>query len=210
MPFASSQTIGRDYRDYILPFVDTNIKHGAYELTVGRETVSTGKGRLERLEPGDYELRWPHGSSATIKPGQLAMLITAETVRVPHSKLAFISIRARAKLAGLINVSGFHVDPGFEGRLKFTVYNAGNIPVTVRHGERLFMIWFADFDDSVQDPYNGDHAGQLQIDSKDIAKFQGKLPSPQAVEKRVTRLEIILGFVVVLLIAILARSFITY
>ena len=206
--FASSQTLLTGYRFCIHPFVDRNVKHGAYELTVGREALSTGNGKLTRLEGGDDKWGWPHGDSTTIEPGQLAMLITAETVRVPHDKLALISIRAGAKLAGLINVSGFHVDPGFDGRLKFTVYNAGNVPVTVRRGQRLFMIWFADFDQKVRDPYNGDHDGQRQIESKDIAKFQGKLPSPQAVEKRVARLEIILGFVVLLLIAILARTFI--
>ena len=58
-------------------------------------------------------------------PGQFAFLLTDEIVEVPDSAMALISIKAKIKWRGLINVSGFHVDPGFKGRLIFSVYNAG-------------------------------------------------------------------------------------
>ena len=43
----------------------------------------------------------------------MAMLITEEQVNVPLDAMAFISMKAGKKLGGLINISGFHVDPGF-------------------------------------------------------------------------------------------------
>ena len=50
-----------------------------------------------------------------IPPGQFAFLLTAETVTMPDNAIAFISIKARLKFNGLINISGFHVDPGYRG-----------------------------------------------------------------------------------------------
>ncbi|WP_418068197.1 dCTP deaminase domain-containing protein [Rhizobium laguerreae] len=79
--------------------------------------------------------------------GQFALLITEESVSVPEDALAFISIRATYKFQGLVNVSGFHVDPGFRGRLIFSVFNAGPSSVHLARGEDCFHIWFADLRD---------------------------------------------------------------
>ncbi len=60
---------------------------------------------------------------------------------------------------GLINVSGFHVDPGFKGKLLFSVYNAGTGPISMEKGEPYFLIWFAELalKDGEKDTYNGEH-----------------------------------------------------
>jgi dCTP deaminase len=47
---------------------------------------------------------------------------------------------------GLINVSGFHVDPGFYGKLIYAVYNAGPSEIHLSRGTEMFLIWFADLD----------------------------------------------------------------
>nr|WP_267902434.1 deoxycytidine triphosphate deaminase [Sinorhizobium meliloti] len=81
-----------------------------------------------------------------IPPGQFAFLLTEETVKVPPTAMAFISMKATFKMKGLINVSGFHVDPGWEGPLVFAVFNAGPAPVHLQRGLPLFLIWYADLD----------------------------------------------------------------
>jgi len=48
-----------------------------------------------------------------VPPGQFALLITEERVNIPDDKIAFISFKFSKKARGLINVSGFHVDPGY-------------------------------------------------------------------------------------------------
>ena len=63
---------------------------------------------------------------------------TREEVRIPSNVLAFISIKASVKFDGLVNISGFHVDPGFHGRLKFSVYNAGSQPIFLQIGQPAF------------------------------------------------------------------------
>ena len=86
------------------------------------------------------------GEGFTIPPGQFAFLLTEEKIEVPNDALALISIKAKIKWRGLINVSGFHVDPGFRGRFIFSVYNAGPVTVHLRQGQPMFLIWFANLD----------------------------------------------------------------
>lgn len=69
---------------------------------------------------------------------------------MPIEAMAFISIRATYKFRGLVNVSGFHVDPNYKGRLIFSVFNAGPGPVHLSRGEPCFLIWFADLDEPSQ------------------------------------------------------------
>jgi dCTP deaminase len=114
MAFWSSETLRTQIEDQnlICPFDIKAIKHGAYEMALGPETfvTSTAEGTKRVLKEGE-QLRIP--------PGQIALLMTSETVKVPSDSIAFISMRAGVKLQGLINISGFHVDPGFEGQLKY-------------------------------------------------------------------------------------------
>jgi dCTP deaminase len=81
-----------------------------------------------------------------IPAGQFAFLLSRETVNVPANSMAFISMRTGIKFQGLINVSGFHVDPGYSGRLIYAVYNASPSPVQICEGDAIFKIWFADLD----------------------------------------------------------------
>ncbi|TMI98509.1 MAG: deoxycytidine triphosphate deaminase [Alphaproteobacteria bacterium] len=82
----------------------------------------------------------------TIPAGRFALVLTEEIVTAPKNALGFFSIRSRVKWKGLVNVSGFHIDPGFCGRLTIAVYNAGPTPIHLRRGDAEFLIWFADLD----------------------------------------------------------------
>ena len=81
-------------------------------------------------------------------------------------EIAFISIRASTKFRGLVNVSGFHVDPLFKGHLTFAVFNAGPTSVHLRQGDAIFLIWYADLTDAVTTPRP---AGPDSIQSEWIA-----------------------------------------
>lgn len=69
--------------------------------------------------------------------------------------MGFISIKATYKLRGLVNVSGFHVDPGRSGRLIFTVFNAGPATIHLERGLPVFLLWIADLDDSSEKRKHG-------------------------------------------------------
>tara|TARA_R110001606_G_scaffold224002_1_gene372014 strand:- start:366 stop:1043 length:678 start_codon:yes stop_codon:yes gene_type:complete len=129
----------------ITPFVENQIDCNAYTLRMGREAYVTpdakdghdGKKKVKHLSENEHFI---------IPSGQFAWLLTKEFFRIPKDTMAFISLRTTYKFKGLINVSGFHVDPGFEGHLVYAVFNAGPQEIRLSENEDLFLIWFASLD----------------------------------------------------------------
>ncbi|PVH24728.1 dCTP deaminase domain-containing protein [Sphingobacterium corticibacter] len=185
---------GRDLRLFlnnkiISDYQETRIKQAAYELSLGEEVY-----RTDAID-GKVEVLNDKNRTVTINPGQFTLLMTKETVTIPSDKLAFISIKAKPKLKGLVNVSGFHVDPGFSGKLLFSVYNAGPSTITLRHDEPYFLIWFAELKQNLlsNDLYNNsgnNHQDQKGIPSEYIdALKSGELASPSALLKKIKDVE---------------------
>lgn len=165
--------------DVVTSFDPDKIKNGAYELALGEQVFLTSD------LPREVR-RVVEGGEVWIEPGQFALLLTEEYLKVPEHTIAFISIKAKMKWKGLVNVSGFHVDPGFQGKLLFSVYNAGPYRISLRRGERYFPIWFAQLANGDSQHYNGSHGKQTEISLEAIeALSQGELASPSALSKRI-------------------------
>lgn len=166
----------------VSPYDAARIKHAAYELSLGNEAYVTSSPTKKKatLWPGDH---------IEIPPGQFALLHTAEVIQVPDSALAFISIKAKIKLKGLVNVSGFHVDPGFTGQLVFSVYNAGCRSVLVGCGDPVFLIWFSDLTEPTRDLYAGGYSGQRGIKPEAVMEIDGDIASPAVLSERIRTLE---------------------
>lgn len=147
--FWSGETLKERLEPFITPFDPDRVDCSAYTLAMGREVYVSPNDAAE--DPQSVTIRQlGNGEGFTIPPGQFAFLLTDEIVEVPDNALALISIKAKIKWRGLINVSGFHVDPGFKGRLIFSVYNAGPVPVHLHQGQSLFLIWFSSLDRSTK------------------------------------------------------------
>ena len=126
-----------------------------------------------------------------IDPGQFAALITEEELDIPDEYLGLITIRFTYKSKGLVNISGFHVDPGFQGRLVFSVYNAGPSTVTLRRGEKIFSLFIVQIEKGAR--YEGDYANMEGIPLSIIEPLAGaRVPSLQELEKKVNRTEMLL------------------
>lgn len=166
----------------VTPYREERAIRCAYELGVGTEAFITSK--------TDSTTHLLSGHKVTIPPGQFGLLITHEVIFVPPNAIAFISIRARVKFQGLVNVSGFHVDPGFRGRLKFAVYNAGSKEIVLDQDERVFMIWFADLDAESPDPYPTPYLSDNVISSEDVSRIQGSVASPAQLQKNIEELRV--------------------
>ena len=135
--------------------VDTS----GYRLTVGPEAYVTGPN--SKKDKTSYKLGLDE--CLYIPAGQFALIQTEEKIKIPDDTFGLISMRSKKKFDGLINVSGFHVDPGFSGRLLFSVFNAGPNMITIRRGEEVFMIWFAELDQPNSILYSGsDNFDQIQ------------------------------------------------
>lgn len=153
MAFWSDATLKRRLPDLIRPFSSENVSCSSYELGLGLEAYITPVHDAKIAERVKQKLA-PDGS-VLIPKGQFAFLITDEVIRVPVDAMAFISIKAGIKFRGLVNVSGFHVDPGYNGRLVFSVFNAGAADVKLHCDERVFLIWYAGLDAPSTSPKKG-------------------------------------------------------
>ncbi|MFV0225863.1 deoxycytidine triphosphate deaminase [Empedobacter falsenii] len=160
-----------------------NLKQASYELKLGKEVYLTdNKKQVKTILTDEKDV-------ITINPGQFALLLTEETVHIPNNLLGFISIKASEKLKGLINVSGFHVDPGFHGKLLFSVYNASPSKIQLTKGSPYFLIWFSEIKTplGIEDLYNSkNHQGQNTIDAKYITPLiNGEMASPHMLLKKI-------------------------
>jgi len=116
-------------------FEEQCLQQASYDLRLGEEVYIVGHRAPERLTD-----RNPYIS---IPPGQFALLTTHEEIKIPSDILALIAVRNRFKIQGLINISGFHVDPTYEGKLLFAVQNVGPSDVRLKYKEPTFSIFFA-------------------------------------------------------------------
>jgi dCTP deaminase len=172
----------RDQRDRLVdPFNEDLVKDCAYELTLGPEAYVTSDQGVKTLLAQGQQFRIP--------PGQFALLLTEERLRLPNDVLGLISLRSKYKLRGLISVSGFHVDPGFRGRLVFSVYNAGGGDLLVSRGDSLFILWLAALESPTEDVYEGDRKDQDSISNEDIMLIGREQFSPAAMNARLLTLE---------------------
>jgi dCTP deaminase len=169
------------YNNCIVPYNPSRLMEVAYELALGDQVYLTDS------KDGKRELLGGTNTQVIINQGQFALLLTEETVHIPDNKIAFISIKFSEKIKGLINVSGFHIDPGFHGKIIFSVYNAGPVPIIMDKGQPYFMIWFSKLTSRVAVPYNGTHQAQSQITAATIQKLKGELASPSDLLKKLNK-----------------------
>lgn len=195
MAFWSAQTLREKLAPgSLIPAYQTDrIKYGAYELGLGAETIITPANGQAGTKS------WQANDKVVIPPGQMAMLITEEQVNVPLDAMAFISMKAGKKLVGLINISGFHVDPGFKGKLKFSVYNAGSRDAVLEVGQPTFPIWFCNLDHETDTEYDGEHQGQQRLTAEDASRLRGEVATPQVLSESIKSLQSQIQFVYIVL-----------
>jgi dCTP deaminase len=179
--FWSSEKLRDRLSGVVIDGKPARVKYGAYELSMGKEYFVT-------TEKTKKSLRWDE--QMTVPPGQMALLLTEEVITVPKDAIAFIAIKSKYKLSGLVNVSGFHVDPGFVGSLVFSVYNAGPNEVPISRGEPVFLIWFCSLDQPTEHLYHGAHEGQFSISDSLVKGLQGTISSPASLQQQMNELRV--------------------
>jgi dCTP deaminase len=188
MTFWGSEKLREKLSDLVDPADPECIDCAAYMLKVGPEYYVTPTD--ERADPKSFSIqRLVEGESFAIPPGQFAWVLTEETIKIPSDTLALLSIRARIKLRGLVNISGFHADPGFHGRFTFAVLNAGPLPIHLRRGDPTFLIWFASLD-APKEVYTKTRGKSIdRIDTAAVNQVAGEVLSLPQLQKRITALE---------------------
>lgn len=172
----------RSSENVVTPFEMKHLtKGGGYELRMGREAFTTAEGKRIALSGERKDIEIP--------PGHFALLLTKERVKIPRDSIGFISVKFKHKAKGLINVSGFHVDPGYDGWLTFSVFNAGPRSITIARDSYGFLLWLAHFDEPVGDAFlypsgTVDARGATEsLDDRMVNDLQGEFASPMALKQ---------------------------
>ena len=175
----------RRMRDDFFPvtdhFQESNLKEACYDLCIGDEVFLSEKRVPNRLSERDPYVILP--------PGQFALIKTYERIRVPREYVALISIRSKLKFQGLINISGFHVDPTYEGHLIFSVQNVGPNDIRLRFRAPAFMIMWS----RLSMPYKEDEIrppGYDRITLDMMAQLGGPSVTLVSLQKRVEELSL--------------------
>lgn len=174
MSFWSSQRLKSRLPLLINPFEESHIQSALYELSLGEEVYISPLPGMPQDERKKIIL--DGAKTVPIPPGQFAFLMTLEEVSVPSDAIAFISMKFGVKAKGLINVSGFHVDPGYKGRLIFAVYNAGPLNFHIQYGQQLFSIWFANLDEPDRNTRKGKGFYSIPTDILNVPDAVSSLP----------------------------------
>jgi len=173
------------------------VRGANYDLRLGEDVYVT----TERI-PRKLTRMGADGSIA-IEPGEFGMLMTHEYICIPQDLMGFISVRLTYKQRGLVNISGFHVDPGFYGRLMFAVYNAGPSDVTLRYKERVFMIMFNKLTTPVPKVPPSRWQGMEKIPLEAISGLRGTSISVRNLDERIKKLEIIFPVLITILVGLI-------
>jgi dCTP deaminase len=177
-----------------------------YDLRLGCEYYSTTTDLPVFLDASN-----PH---AVIRSGDFALLITKEKLMMPLDVMAFISIKFSYKQKGLINISGFHVDPGYEGKIIFSVYNAGPNDIILRRDDCVFMIFFQGLGEKIEKKSSGNSFDNIPVQM--ISAIRGRSVSLSANAEKIERIEHYVKFygaiavtIIIMLLGIILRGVLT-
>jgi dCTP deaminase len=189
MAFWSGAKLKANLNGLISDFNADRVDCAAYTLRMGKQYYvsasedASARNKVEKLDEGDC---------LVIPSGQFAVLLTEETVTIPSGVIGFISIKNGLKSRGLVNVSGFHVDPGFSAPLRFAVFNAGPSPICIKQGEDCFLIWYADLDQNDKENVKTESNNKIYakgISSADISTLTGAVNTVSVLAAKVEQLE---------------------
>ncbi len=135
-------------------FDPRNIKQACYELRASTtyyelHNVSTKK------SVGNDEF-------ILIKPRQFIVLITEESLNLPHDVLARVLTKGKLFSVGLLPVNTY-ADPGFKGNLGIVMFNGSNNYIRIPKLEPIAKVEFSRLSNPVEEAYRGQHGHQTGV-----------------------------------------------
>jgi len=179
----------------------SSLQPANYDLHLGKECYVTTEKYPKILETSD--------GAISIEPGEFGILTTHEYIYVPSDLLGLISLKFTYKKQGLVNISGFHVDPGYHGRIIFAVYNTGPKSILLRYKDPVFMIMYDTLEKRTAIEYKGSTFTNIPVDI--ISNLKGPSVSVMNLNERIksleTHVQLLYGLLAGIFIAILAKVF---
>lgn len=141
----------------IKPFHRNGLQPASYDLHLHWNLLVSpsrhDKGR-------QIDLRRQPGKKYSAQPGRFIGALSEEYLIMPLTLSARFGLRSEFTRHGLVAFGGIQIDPGFEGRLAISLFNAGPEPIDLELGRSMFTIEFNTLDEPVESGYSGEFQGQ--------------------------------------------------
>ena len=129
----------------IKPFDPEKLQGASYDFAIGGESLVSRDDQKILLAPKS-------STNLNLNAGDFALVLTKEYVKLPLDIAGVIGMRSALARKGLILLAGMQIDPGFEGHLRFGLYNASPRRITLDYDDDLCMIEFHRLSCSVEHP----------------------------------------------------------
>jgi len=129
----------------INPYEERNLQGASYDFALGGEALVSNSDEKLLLAPD-------RSTSLHLNPGDFALVLTKESVKVANDIAGVIGMRSALARRGLILLAGMQIDPGFQGHLRFGLYNASPRRITLDYNDGLCMIEFHRLSGPVKNP----------------------------------------------------------
>jgi len=131
----------------ISPFNKNNLGPASYDLTLDNKfrLFNLNLKTLTVDEKTDYKnISTPYTTnSLTLKPGEFALGITKETIKLPNNICGWLSGRSRFARLGIgIHVTANFVQPGINNKQILEIKNLSNTPIKLKAGTKIMQIIF--------------------------------------------------------------------
>jgi dCTP deaminase len=152
-------------------FSEECLQPASYDLRVGEEGFITSAGGVIKIkDKGVLE----------IQPGDFALVITHEKLRLPPNILGRFGLRSVYARMGLLATVGPQVDPGFEGILVIGIVNFSSQVIRLPYLEPFCTLELHKLKKNVRNPYKGPYQGQEHLTKEHFSTIPRE-PFPLAV-----------------------------
>lgn len=133
----------RNNRIRIDPFSERAVGPASIDLTLGNEIRSFRKTDtkipiLEETDHKEFTVLQSIDTRFAIRPGELALGVTVETITLPSDICGWLNTRSRfARLGLMVHATAPFIQPGVSNRQVLEIFNAGPNTLELVPGEKL-------------------------------------------------------------------------
>ena len=100
-----------------------------YDFTLSKMALTVESGRPRDIDESK--------ENALIKPGEIAFVITEESLELPNDVYCQLSTKRKLSLDGIVLLGGLIIDPNYKGKLIFGLYNLSSRNYLLMPGKKL-------------------------------------------------------------------------
>jgi deoxycytidine triphosphate deaminase len=123
-----------------------------------------------------------------LQPGETVVVTTKETLHLPSNVAGFGFPPSKVSFGGLLMTNPGHVDPGYDGVLRFTVINMSNGPYPLERGKAIVTLLLFGMEDAVHSDWHQRNPGGSSLPSQEkINKLSKDFLDVERRAKRIAR-----------------------